>query len=92
MAIAAELYTTEITNIDEAKAFIQALHEGGMMFHFEDSPETIGNMVDGQWVRLFTDEEADDMAERVEELYALEWPEHGCPIGFALTFYPNDEE
>ncbi|KFH18454.1 hypothetical protein ELZ19_06980 [Brucella abortus] len=69
---------------DEAEAFIRRLHELNLMFHFEDSPEDIGNFVNGEWVNTFTEEEALEVSQRVEELYSFEWGDLECPIGFAL--------
>ncbi len=80
-------FSTPIATIADAKAFIEALHAAGLMFHFEDSPESIGNTVNGEWVRSFTDEQAEELTERVAELYDLDWSVVGeeCPIGYALT-------
>ena len=74
-----------ITNIDEAKQFIKGLHDADLLFHFEDRPEEIIRDIDGSG-RLFTDEEAADLCERVKELYSLDWSKvgHECPIGYAL--------
>jgi hypothetical protein len=75
----------QITNLDEGKAFIQALHDADMMFHFEDSPsEIVKGLYGGP---LFTPPEARLVAKRVAELYAMDWKPAGeeCPIGYALT-------
>lgn len=78
-------FSTPITTIDAAKTFIESLHAADMMFHFEDSPETIISGATGDM--LFTGEEAEQVTERVAELYALDWSVVGeeCPIGYALT-------
>jgi len=34
--------------------------------------------------RAFTDEEAEQLVKRVDEMYALEWGEYECPIGYLL--------
>lgn len=78
--------TAPLTTIDEAKAFIENLHADGKMFHFEDSPDQIGNRVNGEWVDLWTPEECEQVSERVAELYSMDWSTvgHECPIGYAL--------
>lgn len=78
-------YSTPITTITEAKAFIEALEASGAMFHFEDSPETIINGNTG--ADLFTPKEAKQVRARVAELYSFDWSTEGeeCPIGYALT-------
>ena len=85
-------FTTPLTTIDQAKAWIEALVAADMLFHFEDSPETIGNMVSGEWVDLFTKTEAKQVRKRVAELYAMDWSVVGeeCPIGYALTITEPD--
>lgn len=79
-------FTTPLATIEQGKKFIEALHAADLMFHFEDSPETIGNMRDGEWVMCFTDTEAKQLRARVAELYAMDWATvgHECPIGYAL--------
>lgn len=78
---------TPLTNRGEAMLFIRSLQEADMMFHFEDSPETIINGITGQ--RLFTDEEAVQVRARMEELYSFDWSDYECPIGYALSIDPN---
>lgn len=79
-------FSNRITDIAAGKAFIDGLQAAGLMFHFEDSADQIGNMVDGEWVRCFTDAEAVQLRSRVDELYSLDWATvgHECPIGYAL--------
>lgn len=89
-----------IANLDQAKAWIEELAKSGLCFHFEDAPETVGNMRSGQWVDLFTKDEAATLRARVRELYALDWSKEvdgegqplECPIGYALVMldkYPE---
>lgn len=81
-------YTRKITNLDEGKAFIEELHKTGNMFHFEDSPDSVGNQDElGRFVWSFTPEECGYLTLRVAELYDLDWSQAGqeCPIGYALT-------
>ena len=77
-------FSTPITTIEEAKAFIENLNAADMLFHFEDSPETIISGKTG--VELFTAEECPMVRVRVGELYDLDWSVsgHECPIGYAL--------
>lgn len=77
-------FATSLATIDEAKVFIKALVAAGMLFHFEDSPETIISGTTGK--ALFTRAEAKLVRQRVAELYAMDWPTvgHECPIGYAL--------
>jgi hypothetical protein len=73
-----------LRTIEDGKAFIEALHGADMMFHFEDSPETI---IKGRSDEpLFTRTEAKQVRDRVAELYAMDWATvgHECPIGYAL--------
>lgn len=82
-------FVTPIANIDQGKAWIEALHAANLMFHFEDSPETIFNYSAGYAVnhgRTFTDEQCPLIRNRVAELYDLDWSVtgHECPIGYAL--------
>jgi hypothetical protein len=71
-----------ITDITGAKAFCDDLIAHDLVFHFEDSPDTIVKGIAGE--RLFDDAQAKIMAKRVRELYALEWGAHECPIGYVL--------
>jgi len=75
-----------IATLDQAKAWIQELHDKGMMFHFDDSTHDIGNTINGQWVNLWSESDALIISQRRDELYseAFDWSPHDCPIGFAL--------
>lgn len=77
-----ELMRQPIADLDGGKAFCNDLIANDMVFHFEDSPETIVKGLSGK--RLFSNAEAKVMRERVAELYALEWGAHDCPIGYVL--------
>lgn len=79
-------FKTPLKTLDQAKAFIQSLYDNDQLFHFEDSPENIGNTVNGEWVSTFTKAEAKLARLRVAEMYGMEWgPELDCPIGYALV-------
>lgn len=67
--------------------FIRSLQEADMMFHFEDSPETIINGLTGR--RLFTDDQVPLVNARMEEVYSFDWADYECPIGYALSIDPN---
>jgi len=70
------LYKTPLTTLAAAKGFIQAMVTAGSVFHFEDDPHDIES---------FTSEEADDLTQRVAELYSFSWgTRFKCPIGYAL--------
>ena len=79
-------FSRKILTINHGKRFIEALNAADLMFHFEDDPADVGNRVDGQWVRTFSDEEAKHLNKRLTELYNLNWKAvgHECPIGYAL--------
>lgn len=62
-------YDKPITSAEEARAFIVALHAEGRLFHFDDAPEDIINGETDE--PLFSKAEADDMEERVGELFAF---------------------
>lgn len=84
-----------ITTLEEAKAWIEELNGQGLLFHFDDNPETVGNIgEDGKWVDLFTKEEAAVVRKRVGELYNFEWSagddDFECPIGYALHVMGED--
>ena len=64
------LLRTAINNATEAEAFIRALHALGLLFHFDDSPDTIEcRNKAGEYVRTFTDDEVPHVVARVDELF-----------------------
>lgn len=63
------LFTTPIKSLEEAHAFFRALVEEHLLFHPEDSPDTI---VDGFGRRLFNAEEATLLAARIAEVYEVD--------------------
>lgn len=77
-----ELLARKITDIESAQQWIRDLHSLDLLFHFEDSPETIVSTKTD--ARTFSDAEAQQIKQRIDELYALAWGEHECPIGYAL--------
>lgn len=70
-----------IETIEQGKAWIEALHAADCLFHFEDSPADI---IDEKDEPLFSPEQAALIGNQVDALYALEWGEWECPIGYAL--------
>lgn len=58
--------TTPITSIEEAKKFICELYFDGNMFHFGSSAMDIVD-IDGN--QAFTDEQAEALEERVDEVF-----------------------
>lgn len=83
-----EVIATPIVSIEQAKAFIRYLSQSGLMFHFEDSIESIvcHSPGDEQARRTFVDAEVAPLSARVAELYSFAWGEHQCPIGYALDY------
>ena len=75
-------FTTPITTLEEAHAFLTYLHEQGLSFHPEDSAaDCIGDQI--------TQEEAREIDNRHAEAYRLEWPEGECPCSFLLNLDPE---
>ena len=79
--------TTPLTTRGAAMLFIRALQEEDKMFHFEDDPDTIINGRTG--CMLFTEEEAEQVTARLNEIYSFDWADYDCPIGYALSIDPN---
>lgn len=71
-----------ITTREEGEQWIRTLAGHDLSFHFEDDPATIINIDSG--ALTFVPEDHELIRERVRELYALDWAEHDCPIGFLL--------
>ena len=59
-------FTTPITTEDDAKNFIDSLHKDEILFHPEDDAYDI---IDRDGTRLFTDEEALELNNRLDEVY-----------------------
>ena len=72
-------FATPIKTIQEAAAFIKALADTNLMFHFEDQPAEIKY--------LFSAAEAVLLRRRVAELYSFDWSVYHteCPIGYYLN-------
>jgi hypothetical protein len=65
----------------DAEAFLRKIHAAGLMFHLEDDPATILGRGESP---LFSPSEIVMLRARIAELYALDWGDHGCPIGYLL--------
>ena len=67
----------KITNLEEAKAFIDELKRCGKIFHFDDSPYDVG---------CFDQNEAHHVNSRVIEMFKLnlDWGEYEDPYGYAM--------
>lgn len=76
-------FATPLKTVAAAKAWIKSLHDADLMFHFEDSPETIISGATG--TDLFTKAESKLVRKRISELYSFDWGHYGCPIGYALV-------
>ncbi len=61
---------TKITNLEEAHAFIKALHADGNLFHFDDYPEEI--LADNSSAMLFTLDECFHLNNRIAEVFQFD--------------------
>ena len=75
-------HSVQIKNINHAKGYISALVAAGKDFHFDDDPADVIDYGTGE--RVFTDEEAKEVCNRLDEMADLDWDEHECPIGYVL--------
>ncbi len=60
------LFTTPITSTADAEGFLFQLHDMGLSFHPDDAPASI---VDAQGQPVFTDAQAQAIADRMEEVF-----------------------
>jgi len=79
-------FHTAIDSLEGAHAFLEALRDDGLLFHPEDSPDTI---VDHFGLRLFTDEEAALAKQRISEVYRFD--QDPCAYCLALA-RPSDPQ
>lgn len=73
--------TSPIETLDDGKRWINALAVAGLLFHFEDSPDSIVTGLDGK--PLFEPDDVPLIERQVAALYRLDWGD-SCPIGYAL--------
>jgi hypothetical protein len=78
-----------VHDLPTGKVWIERLIALGLMFHFEDAPESIVNIQTGQ--PIFDPEEAAVVRARVAALYRLDWGAHGCPLGYAMSVEAREE-
>ena len=78
-------FTKPIKTLDEAKAFVQQLHDSDLFFHLEDDPASI--ILHATKKPLFTHKESALLRRRVAEMYSLNWGSLGltCPIDYYLS-------
>lgn len=75
-------FTTPITSLAEALAFLTYLHEQGMSYHPEDSAtDCIEHLV--------SHEEALAIDKRIDEAYQQDWPKDECPCTHILALEPQ---
>ena len=75
-------FERKIETIEQAKGFIAGLMEQDRDYHFDDDPKEVIDYATGE--RVFTDEEAEQLVKRIDEMYSLAWGEYECPIGYLL--------
>ena len=75
-------YYDSIDTLEQAKFFLTRLHETGKLFHLEDSPDQVIVSATGQ--RLFTDEEADLLTRRVDEVFGYFLGHEEDPFTFIM--------
>lgn len=72
-------YSEPITTLDEGKAYLDTLYKVALTYHLEDDATDI------LWPKgKVTEEMAEALNDRSDELYELKWEEFGCPIGYLL--------
>jgi hypothetical protein len=75
-------FTTPITTLEEARAFLTYLHTEGLSYHPEDEASDCIS-------RLVTAEEAQAISQRMDECYQQEWPKDECPCSHILNLDPE---
>jgi|TARA_B100001750_G_C15469386_1_gene578946 hypothetical protein len=55
-------YSVPLKTVNDCEGFIKNLHKEGKLFHLDDDPSDIG---------IFTDEECDNLNERLTEIFEL---------------------
>lgn len=77
------LHQQDIVSMDDAKAYIDMLARNGLLYHFDDGPESITwNLPQGSKP---TNADTNMMRTRQDQVYAIDgWTRNNCPIGYAL--------
>jgi hypothetical protein len=74
-----------IRDFEEAKAFVQALIDEDLMWHFDDDPtDCLSGVV--------SHDDAVLLGVQRDRLYDFDWGQHECPIGYALYVMKKEEE
>lgn len=73
-----QYFNTPITSLNDAHAFFDNLAADRVLFHPEDSPESI---VDGFGLALFTPDECAALKQRIVEVYSFD----ADPCAYCLT-------
>jgi hypothetical protein len=76
------IYTTTIIDCGGVKTLLTHLHSEGKLYHCEESAHEIINLESK--APTFTEKEASALDQRMEEAYALKWPEGECPCSLGL--------
>lgn len=79
------LFTTPITSANDAEAWFFDMDQQGLVFHPEDDPSSIVRNIDG--VRLFTDDEAAALRDRIDECYM--YLDDPCATALAIVRGPD---
>ena len=87
-----ELYYEPIKTHDEAETLFSILIERGKIYHPRDDAKTVGNLHNGKFVRIFPNEDAEALNDRMNEVYALEWPygKMECPCAMIVDLEEQD--
>lgn len=74
-------YLRPIETLDQAKAFLERLHQDGNVYHLDDSP-----------FEVFSADLAPLIDSRVTEIYEgkFDWAEFDCPMGYCLFMQFRD--
>lgn len=77
-----DYFLDPITKEAEAEGFFFCLYQDNLLFHPEDDPASVFNNAE----RVFTDEEAEILRVRIEEIYSV----MDDPCDFILTMTEPD--
>lgn len=77
----------DITDLESAKRWIEALQKHDLEFHFDDDPSDIEDI--RTHTRTFHDADVPLIQDRVHKLFAQQWGLYECPHGYALALQPD---
>lgn len=66
-----DYFKVPLQDADAARYFITTLHAHGLLFHFNDDPESVVTLRNDVWVNTFTADQVALLNERVAECFAL---------------------